>query len=173
VIRSVSRALRKSSDQRRQAFLKTNSRILEDRRYRARVFPRKRFGTGFAYLRFVRVASAREEKRGATAMESSNSLRANGPGENGAKRSRAESAASSPRVPRVSAASPRFAEASHNDSLRRFLAEAARIAPSWSRRRRIRALQELLLDVSDIALHVVRELETIRSENRLSTWARS
>ena len=62
--------------------------------------------------------------------------------------------------------------AGHNASLRRFLRAAGKASPSWPRRRRIRALQELLIDVKDIVVHVIDELEVIRSGERLSTKVR-
>lgn len=45
---------------------------------------------------------------------------------------------------------------------------ARRLAPRWPRRRRIRALQELLLDANDLLLFCVDELEAIRSGARFS-----
>lgn len=52
--------------------------------------------------------------------------------------------------------------------VREFLAAVKRRSESWPRRRRIRALQELLLDANDLVLHVVDGIELLRSGRRLS-----
>lgn len=51
--------------------------------------------------------------------------------------------------------------------------QAGHRSPSRSKRLRIRALQEILLNVNDAVLFAVDELEAIRSGRRLSQKARS
>ncbi|KAF0243298.1 MAG: hypothetical protein FD180_3483 [Planctomycetota bacterium] len=57
-------------------------------------------------------------------------------------------------------------------SLEAYLARVAELIPAWSRRRRIRALQEMLVDAKRIIIFAIDEMERERSGVRLSEKAR-